>query len=64
MTQKELLYVEDAINHEQNIMAYISCYSSCIEDNSASTFLEDELKYHEGILKKLVNLLEDESNEW
>lgn len=63
MTQKELLYAEDAINHEQNIIAYIKDAVSCVEDENISTFLEDEIKYHEGICKKLVNLLEGESNE-
>lgn len=63
MTQKELLYLEDAVNHEQNIVAYLKDSVSCIENENLSSFLEDEITSHEGICKKLMNLLEDEANE-
>lgn len=63
MTQKELLYLEDAVNHEQNINAYLKDSVSCTKDKNLSSFFEDEIKSHDVIYKKLMNLLEDESNE-
>lgn len=63
MIQKELLYVEDAVSHEQSIISYLKDAVSCIEDENLSSFLEDEIKCHESISKKLISLLESESNE-
>ena len=43
MTQKELLYVEDAIGHEQNVGAIVSDAISKLEDKTLKTFLKSEL---------------------
>ena len=40
MTQKELLYVEDAIKHEQSMICYVKECISCLEENSFNSFLE------------------------
>ncbi len=63
MTQKELLYVEDAINHERNIVYYLNDAISSIQNEELTSFLEDEIIYHEEISKKLLNLLDGEINE-
>lgn len=63
MTQKELLYVEDAINHERNIVYYLNDAISSIQNKELTSFLEDEIIYHEEISKKLLNLLDGEINE-
>lgn len=63
MTQKELLYLEDAVNHEQNVIAYLNDAITNVEDENLSSFLDDEIKVHDGICKKLVNILEGLSNE-
>lgn len=63
MTQKELLYVEDAISHEQSIIAYLNDSMSSLNDDKLSKFMDDEIKCHEKIKKELVNLLESESHE-
>ena len=34
MTQKELLYVEDAIGHEKNIISICNETLNCLEDSS------------------------------
>lgn len=60
MTQKELLYVEDAIGHEQNVGAIIQEAISLLEDQSLKTFMKSELKKHQAIETKLMNLLESE----
>lgn len=61
MTQKELLYVEDAIGHEQNVSAIVSDTISKLEDKTLKTFLKSELKKHQAIEAKLMNLLESEA---
>ena len=60
MTQKELLYVEDAIGHEQNVGQIVMETVHLLEDKSLQTFLKSELKKHQATLAKLMNLLESE----
>ena len=63
MTQKELLYVEDAIGHEKSIIDIINTSINNIEDNNLVSFLLKELKKHEMMKEKLINLMEDNTNE-
>ena len=62
MTQKELLYVEDAISHEEIIINNIHDYINCLEENDLVDYFQKELRTHEKIKKDLFKLLEDESN--
>ena len=43
MTEKELLYFEDAISHEQSLCAYIEYAISVLEDNKLIEFMKKEL---------------------
>lgn len=61
MTQKELLYVEDAIGHEQNVSKIITESINLLEDKNLKTFLKNELKKHQATQVKLMNLLEGEA---
>ena len=63
MTEKELLYFEDAISHEQNLCAYIEYAISVLEDNKLIEFMKKELKIHEMIESKLLGVMEDTCNE-
>ena len=63
MTQKELLYVEDAIGHEQNIIAIVEDAINNLEDKNLVTFLKKEVKKHLALKTKLMNMLEDLANE-
>ena len=63
MTQKELLYVEDAVGHEQNIIKILDESLANLEDDTLVSFMEKELKKHASTLKKLLSVLEDKSNE-
>ena len=63
MTQKELLYVEDAISHEKTIKSNIQDYINCLQDEELIEFMRKELKTHEKIENGLIKLLEDESYE-
>ena len=62
MTQKELLYVEDAISHEDIIINNIHDYINCLEENDLVDFFQKELRTHERIKKDLFKLLESEAN--
>lgn len=62
MTQKELLYVEDAIGHEKNMIAICKETMRCLNDEKLKDFLGKEVKKHEDMQKKLLKMLEDKAN--
>ena len=63
MTQKELLYVEDATSHESIIIKICEDIICKLEDDSLISFIEDELKKHKSMKKELMNMLEVKCNE-
>ena len=63
MTQKELLYVEDAIGHEQNVICILEDILNNLEDSSLASFMSKQINKHDSIKEKLLKLLEDKSNE-
>ena len=63
MTQKELLYIEDAVGHEGNIIKILEDTINNLEDNKLVTFLKNELKRHTAMHEKLMYVLEDKANE-
>ena len=64
MTQKELLYIEDAIGHEENIISVCNETLNYLEDEALVSFLSKEVKKHMTMKEKLLKVLEDKSNEW
>ncbi len=63
MTQKELLYVEDAIGHEDAIIAICNDIVSKLEDHTLVNFMNIEIGKHNEMKKYLLDLLEGEINE-
>lgn len=63
MTEKELLYVEDAIGHENSIIAMCEVTIGTLEDENLVSFLEKEVKEHRQMKDKLLSILEEKSNE-
>ena len=63
MTQKELLYLEDAIKHERNIISICEESLNFLEDEDLIGFMEKEVKKHNKMEKELMNVMEDKSNE-
>lgn len=63
MTQKELLYLEDAYGHEKNIISICNEFINMLDDEDLISFFEKELKKHEKMLEELFNKLEVKSNE-
>ena len=64
MTQKDLLYLEDAIGHETNLITIYNYYEEIVSDNNLKVFLKKELKKHQELKKKLLKVMEDITNEW
>ena len=62
MTQKELLYVEDAVSHESSIIKICNEAISKLEDNNLISFMENEITKHKNIKKSLLDLLRGQSN--
>ena len=60
MTQKELLYVEDAVDHEQNLDNITKETIKLLQDNNLKMFMENQLQAHKNIKEKLMTLLEEE----
>lgn len=63
MTEKELLYVEDAIGHEDSVIAYLNDAIEGLEDESLVSFVKEETKKHENLRKKLMQTLKECAND-
>ena len=63
MTQKELLYLEDAIGHEGNIITILEDTIKNLQNKDLKTFLKKELKKHESLEQKLMSTMEVKANE-
>ncbi|MBR1377277.1 MAG: hypothetical protein IJ565_05680 [Bacilli bacterium] len=63
MTQKELLYVEDAVEHETNTIDICNYIIETVDDEELASFMKKEVKKHESIKQKLIEKLEECSNE-
>ncbi len=63
MTQKELLYVEDAIEHECVLVKVLEESKEKLEDQSLIEFVDSEIEKHNSIKENLMNLLEEKANE-
>lgn len=63
MTQKELLYFEDAIGHEANMISIIKAEIQNLKDENLVSFMNNELTKHTETKEKLMNLLEAKKNE-
>ena len=64
MTQKELLYVEDAVCHESSIISILTDSINNIENEDLKDFLEEKLNEHIAFKVELINMLEEKANEW
>ena len=62
MTQKELLYFEDAIGHETNIIKICEESIKMLENEDLINFMTEEYNKHNDILERLMNKLEGEVN--
>ena len=62
MTQKELLYVEDAVEHEKSIIKLCNDFMNKLNDDNLKDFITTQINSHEEMKSKLLSLLEEEAN--
>ena len=62
MTQKELLYVEDAIGHEDSIIKILNDAVSNLSDENFRSYMENEISNHQSIKDNLMSLLKEKAN--
>lgn len=58
MTEKELLYVEDAINHEIYMVEMLSDIKDCLSNENLTKLVKKLKKKHEDLLEDFMELLE------
>lgn len=58
MTQKELNYIEDVYNHELLLINILNNTVCEVDDEKYVSLLNDQIKIHESLNKKLIKLLE------
>lgn len=63
MTQKELLYLEDAVNHEKSIIQILKETEKNLEDENLINYAENEILLHEETEENLLNLMEVKASE-
>lgn len=63
MTQKELLYVEDAIEHEKTIITMINSTIEQLEDADLADYMNGELLVHQKHESNLLSLLKECAND-
>ena len=57
MTSKELLYVEDALGHEEFMKKSCQDASNQIQDANLSSYLKELEQNHTNLMNKFLNLL-------
>ena len=62
MTEKELLYLEDAISHEKSIISLCNDFVLNVE-NSHKEFFNNQITSHNELLNNLMTLLKEKTNE-
>ena len=63
MTQKELLYLKDAYEHEDIIIRLCDEIINSLENEDLVSFMEKEVKKHNSMKEKIMSLMEETANE-
>ena len=62
MTQKELLYVEDAVEHESIIIKILEDTKNKLDDDELISFIDTNINTHTTMKENLINKLEEKAN--
>ena len=62
MTQKELLYVEDAVEHESIIIKILEDTKNRLDDDELISFIDTNINTHTTMKENLINKLEEKAN--
>ena len=63
MSQKELLYLEDAIGHEKSIIEICSNIENNLSDENLKEFINNSKTNHQSRKERLERFLEEKANE-
>ena len=63
MSQKELMYLEDAIGHEKSIIDICSNIENELSDENLKEFINSSIELHQNRKDRLMNFLEGKANE-
>ncbi len=63
MTQKELLYLEDAIGHENNIVQICEETANSLHNDDLIAFIKEQKEEHVLLKNALMNMLKEKANE-
>ncbi len=63
MSEKELLYLEDAISHERIVSKFLEENSAYLENEEVSDFFLKEKKKHDSFKEKIFKCLKEKANE-
>ena len=62
MTQKELLYIEDAVEHESIIIKILEDTKNKLDDDELISFIDTNINTHTTMKENLINKLEEKAN--
>lgn len=62
MTQKELLYIEDAVEHESIIIKILEDTKNRLDDDKLISFIDTNINTHTTMKENLINKLEEKAN--
>ena len=62
MTQKELLYYEDAVGHEDSIIKIIDNNIKSLSNEELISFMQQEKEKHMALKENLINILKEAVN--
>ncbi len=62
MTQKELLYIEDAVEHESIIIKILEDTKNRLDDDELISFIDTNINTHTTMKENLINKLEEKAN--
>lgn len=62
MTQKDLLYLEDAYEHEKIIIKLCNDFLSKISDEELAIFIEEQINSHTKVQNTIMSFLKEEEN--
>ena len=57
MSPKELLYIEDALNHEKHMKTCCTRNADCLQDPTLKNMVSDMAQRHQALFDKLLQLL-------
>ncbi len=63
MTQKDLLYFEDAIEHEKAMVEICNNFLLKLKNNELKSFVREQINSHEKIRDELLYFLKEKANE-